>query len=291
MSRQTNRGRPDKGPATSRQRTGDVLTTGRGARPGRPACPEHPSRPGCPVSGNPARRSWNAAPGKAPRRRSHPPGQSASPAGVPADGRPAPGWIRPPGHPERLPSPGRTAPNVRARVPPERRPDPRSSCDGEPCEDSRGRDRGGAVRRRCRRLFEQRRYEVDGVEIRSGEHPCGIRKLLPAAPASPSETASATATVAAASSPLGTILVDGKGRTLYLWVADTTSKSNCSGECAKEWPPLTVSGAPVMRQGREGRSAGYDEARRRQQGSHVQRTPAVLLHAATERPEKPTAKG
>ncbi|MFD4762193.1 hypothetical protein ACFWOJ_25985 [Streptomyces sp. NPDC058439] len=79
--------------------------------------------------------------------------------------------------------------------------------------------------------------------------PAASGSSSPAAPASPSKTAAATATVAAASSPLGTILVDGKGRTLYLWVADTTSKSNCSGECAKEWPPLTVSGEPVAGKG------------------------------------------
>lgn len=92
--------------------------------------------------------------------------------------------------------------------------------------------------------------------------PSGVgRRVRP----SPSESVSASATVASSSVPLGTILVDGKGRTLYLWEADTTSRSTCSGECAKEWPPMIVSGEPVMRQGCEGRSAGYDEAQRRQQ--------------------------
>ncbi|MFG2626478.1 hypothetical protein [Streptomyces sp. NPDC048473] len=69
------------------------------------------------------------------------------------------------------------------------------------------------------------------------------------ASASPSASVSASGTVASASSPLGTILVDGKGRTLYLWEADTTSESTCSGECAKEWPPLIVSGEPVAGKG------------------------------------------
>ncbi|MFI6725969.1 hypothetical protein NRF20_37830 [Streptomyces sp. R-74717] len=55
--------------------------------------------------------------------------------------------------------------------------------------------------------------------------------------------------MASASSPLGTILVDGEGRTLYLWEADTTSRSTCSGECAKEWPPVIVSGEPVAGEG------------------------------------------
>ena len=43
---------------------------------------------------------------------------------------------------------------------------------------------------------------------------------------------------------LGTFLVDGKGRALYLWEADHGSRSACSGACAQAWPPLTVTGTP-----------------------------------------------
>jgi predicted lipoprotein with Yx(FWY)xxD motif len=39
-------------------------------------------------------------------------------------------------------------------------------------------------------------------------------------------------------------LVDGQGRTLYLFEADKTSKSTCNGACAKNWPPVTTSGKP-----------------------------------------------
>jgi predicted lipoprotein with Yx(FWY)xxD motif len=42
---------------------------------------------------------------------------------------------------------------------------------------------------------------------------------------------------------LGTVLVDGRGRTLYLFERDKTKKSTCSGACAQNWPPLTTSGA------------------------------------------------
>jgi predicted lipoprotein with Yx(FWY)xxD motif len=43
---------------------------------------------------------------------------------------------------------------------------------------------------------------------------------------------------------LGTVLVDGKGRTLYLFAADTSAKSTCTGACAVTWPPLpTAAGA------------------------------------------------
>ncbi|MYS23553.1 Predicted lipoprotein with conserved Yx(FWY)xxD motif [Streptomyces sp. DvalAA-14] len=41
---------------------------------------------------------------------------------------------------------------------------------------------------------------------------------------------------------LGTILVDGKGHTLYLFAKDTKDKSNCTGACAAAWPPLLTSG-------------------------------------------------
>ncbi|QMU74018.1 hypothetical protein GXP74_25310 [Streptacidiphilus sp. P02-A3a] len=50
--------------------------------------------------------------------------------------------------------------------------------------------------------------------------------------------------VKAASSPEGQILVDGSGRTLYLFQADTGPTSTCNGACAAAWPPDTTSGAP-----------------------------------------------
>lgn len=67
-----------------------------------------------------------------------------------------------------------------------------------------------------------------------------------AASSTPASTnASATSTIVkTASSPLGTILVGPNGRTLYLWVADSMNKSNCSGSCAQAWPPLTTTGKP-----------------------------------------------
>ncbi|MEV7404119.1 hypothetical protein AB0N93_27485 [Streptomyces sp. NPDC091267] len=61
--------------------------------------------------------------------------------------------------------------------------------------------------------------------------------------------APSSGTVASASTPLGTVLVDGDGRTLYLWEADSSGKSACNGDCAKAWPPLTVSGKPVAGKG------------------------------------------
>ena len=51
-------------------------------------------------------------------------------------------------------------------------------------------------------------------------------------------------TVAVASSGLGRILVDGRGRTLSLIEKDRQGKSACAGQCALAWPPLIVSGKP-----------------------------------------------
>jgi predicted lipoprotein with Yx(FWY)xxD motif len=41
---------------------------------------------------------------------------------------------------------------------------------------------------------------------------------------------------------LGKVLVDSKGRTVYLFQKDTGSMSTCSGACATDWPPVTTSG-------------------------------------------------
>ena len=52
------------------------------------------------------------------------------------------------------------------------------------------------------------------------------------------------ARIATADHGLGAMLVDAQGRTLYLWKADTGKASMCSGECARDWPPVTTKGAP-----------------------------------------------
>jgi predicted lipoprotein with Yx(FWY)xxD motif len=65
------------------------------------------------------------------------------------------------------------------------------------------------------------------------------------ATASPQATSSRTATVKVARSNLGKILVDSKGRTLYLFKKDSGKKSRCYGDCAVNWPPLRVSRRPT----------------------------------------------
>ena len=53
------------------------------------------------------------------------------------------------------------------------------------------------------------------------------------------------ATIAVAANPkLGQILVDGTGRTVYLFVADQGTTSVCYTDCAAAWPPVLTHGAP-----------------------------------------------
>jgi predicted lipoprotein with Yx(FWY)xxD motif len=58
-----------------------------------------------------------------------------------------------------------------------------------------------------------------------------------------------TATVSTRSTKLGTVLVDGQGRTLYLFEKDKGTASSCTGACASVWPPLTTSGKDLAGRG------------------------------------------
>lgn len=57
-------------------------------------------------------------------------------------------------------------------------------------------------------------------------------------------SSSSSSTIKLRSTSLGKIVVDAKGHTLYLFEKDKNGKSACSGACAQNWPPLTVSGTP-----------------------------------------------
>jgi len=51
------------------------------------------------------------------------------------------------------------------------------------------------------------------------------------------------------STDLGRVLIDARGRTLYLYTPDTKGKSTCYGQCAAFWPPLLTTGKPVAAHG------------------------------------------
>jgi len=63
-------------------------------------------------------------------------------------------------------------------------------------------------------------------------------------------------TVRIAKSGLGRMLVDRRGRTLYLFEADRNGKSACSGSCVSFWPPLVAKGKPKAGSGVAARLLG-----------------------------------
>jgi predicted lipoprotein with Yx(FWY)xxD motif len=43
----------------------------------------------------------------------------------------------------------------------------------------------------------------------------------------------------------GSFLTNSAGRAIYLFMADSSGKSNCSGACAAAWPPVIAAGQPT----------------------------------------------
>jgi len=69
-------------------------------------------------------------------------------------------------------------------------------------------------------------------------------------PVSPPKTSSGQpATVGVVNTGLGKVLVNSKGRTLYLFQKDAGPTSTCSGACAVDWPPLLANGKPTIGSG------------------------------------------
>jgi predicted lipoprotein with Yx(FWY)xxD motif len=68
---------------------------------------------------------------------------------------------------------------------------------------------------------------------------CGGGNSATAASPPPKTAGGKPATLGVATSSLGKILDDRHARTLYIFERDTGTKSNCSGACATQWPPLT----------------------------------------------------
>jgi len=83
-----------------------------------------------------------------------------------------------------------------------------------------------------------------GASGSSGAAAPGYGGAMTTPPAKAPASGGGAATVKTASTPLGTILVDRSGRSLYLFERDTGPRSTCAGECAVDWPPLTTSGRP-----------------------------------------------
>ena len=76
------------------------------------------------------------------------------------------------------------------------------------------------------------------------------------APAATSAPAATPAGIGTAALAPGTALVDGAGRSLYLFEADTGPTSTCNGACAQVWPPLAASAAPGVAGGAQAALVG-----------------------------------
>jgi predicted lipoprotein with Yx(FWY)xxD motif len=61
--------------------------------------------------------------------------------------------------------------------------------------------------------------------------------------------AHSTTTLKVGKTALGRILVDGRGRTLYMFAADKGKTSVCYGKCAAFWPPLITGSRHVAATG------------------------------------------
>ena len=68
--------------------------------------------------------------------------------------------------------------------------------------------------------------------------------LSPRAGAAEQRNTASMSTIGVAKTPLGKIVVDSRGRSLYLFEADHKGTSACYGACAKAWPPVLVVGKP-----------------------------------------------
>lgn len=59
--------------------------------------------------------------------------------------------------------------------------------------------------------------------------------------------------------PLGDVLTDSEGRTLYMFDPDQQGPSTCYDQCAQAWPPLTVEDEPVAGEGVDASLLGVTE--------------------------------
>jgi predicted lipoprotein with Yx(FWY)xxD motif len=84
--------------------------------------------------------------------------------------------------------------------------------------------------------------------------------------AEPSRARRPTTTLRVRNTSFGRILVDGKGRALYLFTREPSTRSRCYGQCAVAWPPFYARGK--LRAG-SGLTAGKLRASRRRDGRRI----------------------
>ena len=73
------------------------------------------------------------------------------------------------------------------------------------------------------------------------------------------------------------IVVDGNGRSLYMWTAEINGQSLCTGSCLKIWPPLTTTAAPQPGKGVNPKLLGVISAHGKQQVTYNHH-PLYIFH-------------
>jgi predicted lipoprotein with Yx(FWY)xxD motif len=76
------------------------------------------------------------------------------------------------------------------------------------------------------------------------------------AAAAPASSASSSTVITTKSSSGGSFLTNGAGRAVYLFLADSSDKSACSGACASAWPPVVATGQPTAAGGAQASDLG-----------------------------------
>jgi predicted lipoprotein with Yx(FWY)xxD motif len=59
----------------------------------------------------------------------------------------------------------------------------------------------------------------------------------------------------------GNVLVDRRGRALYLFTRDRSPRSRCDAECAVRWPPFLTAGIPAAGSGAQAKLLGTTRRR------------------------------
>jgi predicted lipoprotein with Yx(FWY)xxD motif len=84
----------------------------------------------------------------------------------------------------------------------------------------------------------------------------GIAVALAFAANAMSSTTQSRSAVTVRNSRYGSILFDSRGFALYAFTKDAAGRSNCSGACAKAWPPYIVASRAAAADGTKSRLLG-----------------------------------
>jgi predicted lipoprotein with Yx(FWY)xxD motif len=81
------------------------------------------------------------------------------------------------------------------------------------------------------------------------------------AASAPAPSSRTGATVKVMKTEYGNVLVDRRGRALYLFTRDRSPMSRCYGECAVRWPPFLTAGIPAVGSGAQANLLGTTRRR------------------------------